>query len=126
MNNGEVYRKVEELGRQMEAGIADLIQRLGLKAVVARQGSAFCLYFMDHEPVDWHDLAGAHDFALDEKLRRELITAGIYFFPLATKQCSISFAHTPSDIGSTVAQIENSLNRLLTTPSFARSHSDSL
>jgi glutamate-1-semialdehyde 2,1-aminomutase len=111
LNDGEVYRKVEELGQQMEAGINRVIQRLGLQAVVARQGSAFCVYFMDHEPVDWHDLAEGHNFSFDEKLRQQLIQSGIYFFPLATKQCSISFAHSAADINSTIEQIEAILSR---------------
>ncbi len=113
MNDGEVYRKVETLGRQMEEGISGLVRRLGITATVARQGSAFCLYFMDHEPADWHDLASYHDFKLDERLRQSLIANGIYFFPLATKQCSISFAHSSADIDVTLEHTESGLKQLL-------------
>jgi glutamate-1-semialdehyde 2,1-aminomutase len=113
LNDGEVYLKVEELGRQIMSGIEDMVQRLGIKAVVSRQGSAFCLYFMDHEPADWHDLANHHDFALDEKLRRALISRGIYCFPLATKQWSVSFAHDPQDIGTTLEYLETELKGLM-------------
>ncbi len=109
---GEVYRHVEELGRRMEEGLRTLVKDLGLPAVVARQGSAFCLYFMDHEPVDWHDLAQHHDFRLDEAMRRGLIEEGVYFFPLATKQCSISAAHTAEDVGATVEAVRRVLERL--------------
>jgi glutamate-1-semialdehyde 2,1-aminomutase len=86
-----------------------MLSELGIKAVLARQGSAFCLYFMDHCPQDWHDLAGHHDFALDVKMRLELVERGIYFFPLATKQCSISFAHTADDLEHTLQQIRETL-----------------
>lgn len=110
MNNGEVYQHVESLGDQMQQGLERIIRKLGHKAVVARQGSAFCMYFMDHCPRDWHDLASNHDFNLDEKIRRELIRRGIYFFPLATKQCSISAAHSRHDIEFTLRQIESILN----------------
>lgn len=110
--DGEVYRHVEGLGRQMEDGLRRLVKRLGLPAVVARQGSAFCLYFMDHEPADWHDLAAHHDFRLDEAMRRALIEEGIYFFPLATKQCSISAAHTAEEVGATVEAVGRVLERL--------------
>jgi glutamate-1-semialdehyde 2,1-aminomutase len=109
MNEGEVYRWVEQLGELMQQGLESIIRRLGMKAVVCRQGSAFCLYFMDHPPIDWHDLAGHHDFELDTRLRRQLIDQGVYFFPLATKQCSISFAHSQADIELTLRQIERSL-----------------
>jgi glutamate-1-semialdehyde 2,1-aminomutase len=108
-NNGEVYRHVEELGSRMEAGIAKIAARAGIQAAVARQGSAFCVYLMDHRPVDWHDIAAHHNFRMDEKMRRGLIAQGVYFFPLATKQCSISFAHTREDVDMTLACLEKSL-----------------
>jgi glutamate-1-semialdehyde 2,1-aminomutase len=110
MNDGEVYRHVESLGQQMQAGLEQIFHDLSFNAVVARQGSAFCIYFMDHCPKDWHDLAEHHDFHLDENLRRKLIDAGVYFFPLATKQCSISFAHKNADIEVTLQQIRKQLS----------------
>src|SRR5438552_2966637 len=94
MNDGEVYRWVERLGVLLQQGLEQMIGRMGIKAVVCRQGSAFCLYFMDYSPTDWHDLAAHHDFELDHSMRRQVIERGVYFFPLATKQCSISFAHS--------------------------------
>jgi len=48
MNDGEVYRHVEALGARMQRGIEEVVSAAGLCAVVARQGSAFCIYFMDH------------------------------------------------------------------------------
>jgi glutamate-1-semialdehyde 2,1-aminomutase len=108
-NDGEVYRHVEVLGAQMERGLQDMIRRLGLTAVVARQGSAFCLYFMDHLPLDWHDLAGHHDFARDERMRQRLIERGVFYFPLATKQCSLSAAHTADDVAVTLRETEAAL-----------------
>jgi glutamate-1-semialdehyde 2,1-aminomutase len=112
MNNGEVYRHVEELGAAMQQGLEALVARLGLNAVIARQGSAFCLYFMDHCPRDWHDLAANHSFDLDERMRRALIERGVYYFPLATKQCSISFAHTRQDIEATLDRVAAVLKQI--------------
>ena len=89
MNNGEVYRHVEAMGVLIEEGLKTIVSKLEVTAVVARQGSAFCLYFMDHPPVDWHDLASHHDFELDARFRQELIERGIYVFPLAAKQWPI-------------------------------------
>ncbi len=109
MNDGEVYRHVDLLGEEMQEGLEGIVRSLDLEAVVARQGSAFCIYFMDHCPKDWHDLAVHHDFRFDEDLRRKLIELRIYFFPLATKQCSISFAHTREDIQATLEQVKCAL-----------------
>lgn len=101
-NGGEVYRHLDCLGAQLENGIAKIVSGLGITATLVRQGSAFCLYFMDRAPVDWHDIAEHHDFASDVAMRRELIDQGVYFFPLAVKQGSISNAHTAADIDITL------------------------
>lgn len=108
-NRGEVYDHVEALGKQIEQGINEIVAKMSLEASVARQGSAFCIYFMDHAPVDWHDLASHHDFELDRIFRKSLIERGIYFFPHPIKQCSISAAHTQADIELTLNQIEAAL-----------------
>jgi len=102
-DNGAAYHYLEALGQRMENGL----RSLGL--TVSRQGSAFCIYFMDHKPADWHDLASHHDFALDERMRREAIDRGVYLFPLATKQYSISLAHTEADIDATLDVLDQSL-----------------
>jgi glutamate-1-semialdehyde 2,1-aminomutase len=116
MNDGEVYRHVESLGARMQQGLEEIAQGLDTEAVVARQGSAFCIYFMDHCPKDWHDLAEHHQFSVDDRLRRELIGAGIYPFPLATKQWSISAAHTTDDIDYTLEHIDTTLRAFENAP----------
>lgn len=109
MDNGAVYRHVESLGKMMEEGTAEIIKRMDLNAVISRQGSASCIYFMDHCPVDWHDLAMHHDFDLDLAFRKALIDRGIYVFPLATKQWSLSAAHSDQDVRVTLREVEVAL-----------------
>jgi len=109
--DGAVYRHMDRLGQKLQAGIESILRARGITGVVARQGSAFCIYFMDHEPRDWHDLAGHHDFARDLKMRRSMIDKGIYFFPVETKQCSISAAHTEEDIDQTLNALEDTLQQ---------------
>ncbi len=109
MDGGAVYRHTEALGASAESGLNGILQQAGVAGTVVRQGSAFCVYFMDHAPADWHDLAAHHDFARDERFRRALIALGIYFFPLATKQCSISAAHTAGDIDCTLEAARSAL-----------------
>ncbi len=108
-NNGAAYSLLETLGQRLEAGMRSILKNAGTTATLARQGSAFCLYFMDHEPIDWHDLAGNHDFQRDTEMRQQLIEKGIYFFPLAVKQGSISLAHTAADIDATLEAWESVL-----------------
>ena len=96
---GRVFEYLEALGARLERGVA------GLPLLVARQGSCLCFYFMDHAPVDWHDLALHHDSARDLAMRQWLIEQGVYSFPLAAKQWSISAAHTEADVDETVEKI---------------------
>jgi glutamate-1-semialdehyde 2,1-aminomutase len=97
----EIYGHLETLGAQMEAGLTACVPA-GVAAFVARQGSAFVLYFMDHEPRDWLDVATHHDMDRDTCYRKHLIERGIFHFPMPTKQGSISFAHTSEDIEQTL------------------------
>ncbi|SRR5579875_461875 len=112
-NNGEAYSRLEKLGAMMQEGLEDIIREASLNAVVARQGSAFCLYFMDHLPKDWHDIAQHHNFDLDLRMRRALVENGIYFFPVPIKQCSISLAHAEADIAETLTQVKRALQSAL-------------
>jgi glutamate-1-semialdehyde 2,1-aminomutase len=97
-----LYPRLDALGRRMEEGLTAICEEFGVTGTVARQGSAFCLYFMDHAPTDWHDIAEHHDMAKDTRYRRALIERGVYQFPLPTKQGSISAAHTEADIDRTL------------------------
>jgi glutamate-1-semialdehyde 2,1-aminomutase len=111
-NGGEVYRRLEELGSRLERGLSGLFAARGLRATLSRLGSAFCVYFCDHVPVDWHDLAGSHDFELDRRYRRALIERGVYHFPIPCKQGSISAAHTEMDLDQTLDITQDVLKSL--------------
>lgn len=111
VNEGEVYRHTEELGQRIQSGLEEIFAKMEIPGVVSRQGSAFCWYFMDHWPNDWHDLAEYHDFETDTAFRKLLVDRGIYVFPLSPKQCSISAAHTADDIDLTLVQMEDALKK---------------
>ncbi len=112
MDDGEVYRHTERLGAQMQQGLEEIFERMEVEAVVARQGSAFCVYFMDRCPRDWHDIAEHHQLQIDESMRQGLIRQGIYVFPLGTKQWSLSAAHTEADIAETLEKVEVALRSM--------------
>jgi glutamate-1-semialdehyde 2,1-aminomutase len=111
-NGGAVYRHLENLGSAMQSGLESIYLKADTTAVVARQGSAFCSYFMNHLPVDWHDLASNHDTELDGLMRKELLEHGVYFFQLPMKQCSLSAAHTLEDVRLTLQAVDQSLAAL--------------
>ncbi|HYE04976.1 MAG TPA: aminotransferase class III-fold pyridoxal phosphate-dependent enzyme [Planctomycetota bacterium] len=103
LRRGDVHARLEALGARLEQGLDALFRAKGVATRIARLGSAFCAYHMDHLPVDWHDIAAHHDAAFDVRLRRALIERGVYQFPAPIKQGSISFAHSDADIERTLA-----------------------
>jgi glutamate-1-semialdehyde 2,1-aminomutase len=107
-----VYEHVRELGRILEEGINCIFKKHSTPFYLARQGSAFCLYFMDHAPRDYHDLAVNNNSELDKRYRYELIKRGIFHFPLPMKQGSISYAHSLKDIEETLAKTEEVVKRI--------------
>ena len=101
-DGGSCFEQLEARGQQMEAGLGEVFADVSVETTIARQGSAFCVYCMDHAPRDWHDIAQHHDFEYDTQYRRRLIENGVYHFPLPTKQGSISLAHGDDIIDRTL------------------------
>lgn len=111
-NGGEVYQRLESLGARLHSGLEKLFAARGITATVSRIGSASCVYFSDRVPTDYHDLLARHNFDFDRRYRRALIDRGIYHFPLACKQGSISAAHTEADIDRTIELTADALGTL--------------
>lgn len=109
----KVYDHVYKLGEILEEGLREMLKKYDLPSYVARQGSAFCIYFMDHAPVDFHDILLHNDFAFDKEYRHKLIEQGIFNFPLPIKQGSISFAHSLQDIEKTLKKTDEVLRQQL-------------
>ena len=116
----KVYEHVNHLGQMLEAGLTTILSRFDAPSHVARENSAFCVYFMDHAPRDFHDLALHHDFAFDKEYRLRLIEQGIFYFPLPIKQGSISFAHTARDIEETLEKTKAVLEAMMNHPDGGR------
>lgn len=111
----KVYEHVYKLGEVLEEGLKDIFEKYDSPFYISRQGSAYCVYFMDHEPRDFHDIARHHNFELDKQYRLELIKKGIYNFPLPIKQGSISFAHTMENIEETLGKTKSVMKTLFET-----------
>lgn len=97
-----LYSRIEALSARLHEGMLEVFACHRMTACVSRQGSALSFYFMQNAPQDLHDILLHHDFAKDLALRRALIERGVFFMPIATKQCSVSAAHTQADIDFTL------------------------
>lgn len=102
LQNPQVYEHVAQVSNRLYAGLEQLFAQKGIETVVARNASAFCVYFCRQAPSDLHDILLHHSFEMDLKYRLALIQKGIYHIPLPCKQGSISYAHTLEDIDRTL------------------------
>ncbi len=102
LQNPAVYDQIAQVSNRLYAGLEGIFAEKGLETVVARNGSAFCVYFAKSAPRDVHDILYNHDFKRDLAYRLALVERGIYQIPVPCKQGSISYAHTEADIDKTL------------------------
>jgi glutamate-1-semialdehyde 2,1-aminomutase len=102
LRNGNVYKHLHHVSERLYSNLEKMFQEKGKPAILAKNGSAFCLYFAKELPQDFHDILANHDFDFDLKFRKGLIEKGIYHIPLGCKQGSISYAHSNDDIDKTL------------------------
>lgn len=108
----DVYGKLERLAKRLEEGQKALFKKYKIPVFIERVGSAHCVYFAKKKPTNWWEVLDYHDFEFDTKYRLGLIKRGIYNFPMAYKQGSISFSHNEKDIDKTLLAIEDTLKEL--------------
>ena len=96
------YQHLEELGAQLEAGLAAAAKAAGVPVQFNRCGSMFCGYFTS-QPV--HNLADAlhSDRERFKKYFHGMLAAGVYLAPSQFEAGFLSTAHTPADIEATIA-----------------------
>lgn len=114
-SDADVYGRLEHLGAALQRGQEAIFQRHGLRAVVARLGSASCVYLMERLPANWWDVATAHDASVDRALRLGLIQRGVYQIPIAAKQASLSYAHSKDDLSHTLEALDEAVAELKST-----------
>lgn len=110
--NVDAYAQLERMAQRLEDGQKKLFRDHRIQAVISRIGSAHCVYFMERAPTNWWELLTGHDFAFDTRYRRALVDRGVYYFPLASKQGSISLSHTADDIDETLDATDRALRSL--------------
>lgn len=102
------WKKLEDLGAQLEAATRDSLGKTQVAATFHRVGSMFCLFFT-HGPVN--DLASAKTSDLQRFARffHQCLDGGIYFAPSQFETGFISTAHTPEQIEETARVVAQAL-----------------
>jgi glutamate-1-semialdehyde 2,1-aminomutase len=111
LSKRDAYRKLEELGEQLENGMNEAARKAGVPVQLNRIGSMFCAYFTD-QPV--HNLSDAMkcDRKRFAKYFHGMLAEGVYLAPSQFEAGFISAAHTPSDLEQTVTAATKVLKRV--------------
>jgi glutamate-1-semialdehyde 2,1-aminomutase len=106
--DGAVYDRLEALGARLEAGLARVIARRGVKACVQRVGSMITLFFEAGPIRSWGD-ATRSDVKAFARWHGGMLSRGFYWPPSQFEAAFLSTAHTEADIDATVQAAEDSL-----------------
>ncbi len=109
--DGDAYKKLEERGAQLAAGMKDAAKAANVPVQFNQCGSMFCGYFTD-KPV--HNVADAmhSDRERFKKFFHGMLDAGVYLAPSQFESGFLSTAHTAADIEKTVSAAAKVLRTL--------------
>jgi glutamate-1-semialdehyde 2,1-aminomutase len=96
------YRRLEELGARLEAGVRKAISSTGVKACIQRIGSAFTLFFCPGPVTDFTSAKTA-DTKRYGTFFQGMLGLGFYLPPAQLEAAFVSLAHTDVDIDSFVS-----------------------
>jgi glutamate-1-semialdehyde 2,1-aminomutase len=94
------WTQLERMGQQMEAGIREVLARLGRNYQFTRIGSMFCLFFTE-EPVWCFADAMKSDLSAFRRFFHFCLERGVYFAPSQFETGFLCLQHTASDLEKT-------------------------
>jgi glutamate-1-semialdehyde-2,1-aminomutase len=107
----EFYEHTHALGRRVRAGLASIVDELGIAATVTGFGGVFALYFAAPPVTGYRDLA-RDDAEASVVFNRHMTDAGILMRPAPMRRHHISGAHTTEDIDRTLDVARDVLHRM--------------
>jgi len=110
-----VHEHIFRLGERLRKGLAEIHERLGVRATVAGFGSVFLTYFMEGPIENYSDLL-RNDAERFVGYRRRLINRGIFKMPMNLKRNHVSYAHTDAHVDQTLQACEDVLKEMFGSP----------
>jgi glutamate-1-semialdehyde 2,1-aminomutase len=111
LSDGSIHDRLFRDGEYFASELTGIIERLGVKAHVARFGSVVVPYFMEPPVENYTDLL-RNDNEMDVRFRQQMVSRGIFMLPLALKRNHLTAAHSLEDISQTLQQAEDVLRHL--------------
>ena len=111
MANKMIYKHLEQRSAQLEEGIKENLQKLGLGYTFNRVGSMFTLFFTSRSVTDY-DSAKTSDTAKFSVYFNAMLEHGIYLPPSQFEAAFISTAHTERIIEKTLKANYKALQKI--------------
>ena len=100
-----VYEELERLGKMLEDGLTELIEKYGVKASINRLVGALTIYFTDRTVTDYN-MAEESDGEVFATFFNGLIRRGINIAPSKYEAWFLTTEHTEDDIRETLSIVE--------------------
>jgi len=97
----DIYAKLDNLSRQLVAGVAAAAKEAGVPMTHNRVGSMFT-WFFTRGPVTGWDSAGKSDTEAFARFFRAMLDNGVYLPPSQFESAFLSAAHTEEDVQHTI------------------------
>jgi len=109
--NKMIYKQLEQRSAQLEEGIRDNLNKLGLGYTFNRIGSMYTLFFTSKPVIDY-DSAKTSDTAKFSVYFNSMLEKGIYLPPSQFESAFISTAHSEKIIEKTIKANYKALQRI--------------
>ena len=106
------WHALEQTGAAFEAGIRNILQKMGIPLTFNRIGSMFCLFFTE-QPVHCLEDAKTSDTSAFRRFFHKALEMGVYFAPSPFEAGFLSTSHLPSDLEMTLEIMHAALNHAL-------------
>ena len=100
----EVWRKLEQTARRLEAGVEEAAKRAGVPIQQTRVGTMFTTFFSETKPVAWNTVKAA-DKVRFGKFFQKMLANGVYLAPSQFEAGFISIVHTDEIIDKTIEAV---------------------
>jgi glutamate-1-semialdehyde 2,1-aminomutase len=115
-NNAEAFRHTWRIADKLCGGLAELLQRKLIPAIVQRVGPMFQIMFTNRAAIrDYREFCEFVDRKVYQRFVLKLFEFGVYTTPSATLHSIVTLAHSDIDVDLTLAAAEKAINAIAGT-----------
>lgn len=104
IQSGECWKKLEQAGAKLEAGVASAAKQAGIPIQQTRVGTMFTTFFSETKPVGWNTVKVA-DKVQFGKFFQKMLANGVYLAPSQFEAGFLSIMQTDTIIDKTLEAV---------------------